>query len=672
LEEEGVKVHALEISSKFFWLGKLVHASRLTREIRPDVIQTWMPHADFFGTLLAPLARVRKIYWGVRNGTYNEVHSPLGTRLIVRLLAFLSWFAPDAIVSCSEAAVGSHVALGYNPGKFVVIPNGVDTRAFGPRRKNDALAPTSVFLIGMFARFHPQKDHYSFLKSISVLSQNGFRCDAILVGNGVDSNNVLLNRWIDELGIRKRVTLLGARTDVSELMNSVDLVVMCSTFGEGFPNVVAEAMATGTPCVVTDVGDALSIVGELGWQAETANPVDLASTIAEAYADIQLEPPNIGAIRAARISKNYSLRTMVERFDSLYDLVSIAFLTRYSIQGASSRVRALQYVPQFSRRRVSVFQSSLIPAGSYSSDLYGPIKVLGLYMEFTRAIWAARRYDRVWIEGELFPYIPWFLESLAHGILNSVVVDYDDAVYLRYSSHPSRIVRLLLGKKFQKVVGNADLVLLGNQFLKQKALETVSESKVLVIPSSINLDRYSSEATAENLGANKRIGWIGTQSTWDKYCDPLRELFIQVAERNHAIFTVIGPKIDYQSANFEAFEWSLKTEVGLLKALTVGVMPLDDSEWSLGKCGYKILQYMGSGVPVVASGFGANLEIIKHGVNGLLVSDDEGWGDAIEFLLKNPRAREKMAARALETVAASYSTAQSFIAMEDALRGPLR
>lgn len=335
LEEEGVKVHALGISSKFLWLGKLVHASRLTREIRPDVIQTWMPHADFFGTLLAALSRVRKIYWGVRNGTYNEVHSPLGTRLIVRLLAFLSWFAPDAIVSCSEAAVASHVALGYNPGKFVVIPNGVDTRAFGPRKKNDALAPTSVFLIGMFARFHPQKDHYSFLKSISVLSQNGFRCDAILVGNGVDSNNVLLNRWIDELGIRKRVTLLGARTDVSELMNSVDLVVMCSTFGEGFPNVVAEAMATGTPCVVTDVGDALSIVGELGWQAEPANPVDLASTIAEAYADIQLEPPNIRAIRAARISKNYSLRTMVERFDSLYDLVSIAFLTRYSIQGAS-------------------------------------------------------------------------------------------------------------------------------------------------------------------------------------------------------------------------------------------------------------------------------------------------------------------------------------------------
>jgi len=293
-------------------------------------------------------------------------------------------------------------------------------------------------------------------------------------------------------------------------------------------------------------------------------------------------------------------------------------------------------------------------------------------MELTRAIWAARRYDRVWIEGELFPYIPWFLESLAHGILTSVVVDYDDAVYLRYSSHPSRIVRLLLGKKFQKVVGNADLVLVGNQFLKQKALETVSESKVLVIPSSINLDRYSSEATAENLGANKRIGWIGTQSTPDKYCDPLRELFIQVAERNHAIYTVIGPKIDYQSANFEAVEWSLKTEVGLLKAFTVGVMPLDDSEWSLGKCGYKILQYMGSGVPVVASGFGANLEIIEHGVNGLLVSDDEGWGDAIEFLLKNPRARQKMAARALETVGASYSTAQSFIAMEDALRGPLR
>lgn len=328
LQAAGVEVYCLGMPRGRVTASGLTRLWRLLRERRPDVVQTWMYHADLVGGVVARLAGVQAVCWGIRNTTLPPGVSARGTILVARLCACLSGRVPRAIVSCSHEAVRVHRTLGYAARKFVVIPNGYDLARFAPdaaarqrlRAQWDLADETP--LIGMVARFDPQKDHATLVSALARLARAGMPFCCVLAGTGVDDGNPALCRAIDDAGLARNLRLLGQRDDVPAVMNALDVHVLSSR-GEAFPNVLAEAMACGTPCVTTDVGDAALIVGDTGWVVAPRDPDALAGALAEALAARNDSAAWQARRRAARehVALHFDIERMVQSYRALWQRV---------------------------------------------------------------------------------------------------------------------------------------------------------------------------------------------------------------------------------------------------------------------------------------------------------------------------------------------------------------
>lgn len=250
---------------------------------RPDIVQTWLYHADLFGGVSAYILGYRSIFWNIRNFNTSPKALKLSTRIIVRINLLLSHFIPAYIISVSGEATKHHIALGFKKDIFINIPNGYDFRYLEDVSEDlKSLKSSNNFLIGLVARFDPQKDHFNLLKALQILKNSNVDFHCILVGQGMNRNNLKILNVISNLKLEEHVTLLGRRDDVQGIMQILDLHVL-SSLGEAFPNVLVEAMGNRTPCVSTNVGDSGFIMGDLGWVVEPENPEKLARAIAEAY-----------------------------------------------------------------------------------------------------------------------------------------------------------------------------------------------------------------------------------------------------------------------------------------------------------------------------------------------------------------------------------------------------
>lgn len=325
LEAAGVPVTCLGMPQGRMTFAGLRQLWRLLRHEKPQVVQTWMYHGDLIGGLVARLAGVRRVIWGIRHSTLEPGKSRRATIVIARLNALLSRWVPEKIVCCAERARKVHHALGYAPDKLLVIPNGYDLGRFRP----DPLARAQLRLewgvddetplLGMVGRFDPQKDHENLLHALSRLKGAGrpFRC--VLVGRGMDESNAQLAVWLERYGLRADVTLLGQRSDVPAVMSALDVHVLSSS-AEAFPNVLAEAMACGTPCVTTDVGDAHAIVGDTGWIVPPADARQLALGLGVALTareDAVLWRMRCNAVRH-RVEQNFSLGKMIASYHDVW------------------------------------------------------------------------------------------------------------------------------------------------------------------------------------------------------------------------------------------------------------------------------------------------------------------------------------------------------------------
>lgn len=254
-------------------------------------------------------------------------HSKRNTIWVARLCAGLSRWVPARIVCCAQAAQSVHAALGYDVRRMVVIPNGYDLSSFAP----DPLVRTSLRedwdisdnlpLLGMVARFDPYKDHGNLLAALAHLKARGLDFKVVLIGTGIDANNTLLVQQISAACLSECVRLLGPRNDVPAIMNALDLHVLSSAAG-AFPNVLAEAMACGTPCVTTDVGDAARIVGDTGWVVPPRNSLALADAVAEAITALQDAPNWNLRMQCARqrIVQEFAIFRMVERYKQIWQV----------------------------------------------------------------------------------------------------------------------------------------------------------------------------------------------------------------------------------------------------------------------------------------------------------------------------------------------------------------
>ncbi|MGB6241451.1 MAG: glycosyltransferase [Castellaniella sp.] len=324
LRELGCIVYSLDAYSGLSAIWGLFKLRRIIKEQAPDAVQTWMYHADFLGSLAARLAGCSAIYWGVHNTNLFFGKTRWTTFLVAKINSFFSYWIPAKIIFCAKKSREFHLEFGYCDERSVVIHNGYDTDFFCPDLGARAEVrrgwgvPDDFPVIGLVARLDPDKDHDNLLAAISILRAKGGRFKCVLVGSGLSINNpdLLCKMKSHELDNDPDVILAGQRPDIQRVMNALDIHVLSSS-SEAFPNVLCEAMACGTPCVTTDVGDAALIVADTGWIVPSGRPVELAETIGQALKEY-LSDQNAWRDRQRRarhrIVDNFSIESMVEAY----------------------------------------------------------------------------------------------------------------------------------------------------------------------------------------------------------------------------------------------------------------------------------------------------------------------------------------------------------------------
>lgn len=310
LMELGIPVEALNMRPGPSFLLAFVRLSLLIRSLRPDIVQTWMYHADLFGGVAARLAGARRVVWGLRHANLDPEQNKRGTLAVAKFCARLSGVLPTAIVSCSQAARRTHVGLGYRDDLFTILPNGIELDNFRPDKtarwalRDELGLPHETPLIGCVARFDQLKNHRGFFHAAGLVHDKRPDVHFILAGTGMAADNAQLCVWRDAAGVASTTHLLGERGDMPKLMAGLD-VLASSSWGEAFPNVLAEAMACGVPCAATDAGDSAEIVGDTGRIVAVGDMPALAAAMLEL----------VEATAASRVARSAEARQrIVDRF----------------------------------------------------------------------------------------------------------------------------------------------------------------------------------------------------------------------------------------------------------------------------------------------------------------------------------------------------------------------
>lgn len=333
--------------------------------------------------------------------------------------------------------------------------------------------------------------------------------------------------------------------------------------------------------------------------------------------------------------------------------------TRYGRLGASSRLRSLQYLPWLEAAGIScnvqpLFSDEMLST-KYCVGRYRFSTLLRVYAQRISKLLQRQRFDLVWIEKEALPWLPAWLESrLLHGI--PYVLDYDDALFHNYDRHRSEWVRLFLGHRLDYLMARARLVLGGNDYLAQRARDA-GASWVEVIPTVIDLDRYVVKRRGGTQGSVPRVVWIGSPST-TRYLAAIEAPLSSLSRYLSFKLRVIGGTVDMPGVDVECIRWTEDTEVASIAQCDVGIMPLNASPWELGKCGYKLIQYMACGLSVVASPIGVNAQIVRDGENGFLANSADTWTNRLGQLLRDPDLRTAMGDAGRQRVEAEYCVQQ--------------
>ena len=325
LSAAGIEVHCMHFSKNWMSLTGIYRLWRLLNNKHPNVVQTWMYHANLIGGLVARIAGISNINWGIHHSNLTPSANKRRTLWIVRICAVLSNSTPFRVICCSQRAIESHKQIGYNAKKFRLIPNGYDLMRLLPsisariNLRTELNLPNDVPIIGMVARFDTQKDHANLLCALSQIKRQGQSFQCLLIGSGMDTSNLTLGNWLIQYDLADRVTLLGRRNDINAVMNALDIHVL-SSLGEAFPNVLAESMACGTPCVTTDVGDAAYIVGETGWVVPPKDSHALAQGIQSALIALTDTDAWQARQQAARqrIKNNFTIEHVVGMYDAVW------------------------------------------------------------------------------------------------------------------------------------------------------------------------------------------------------------------------------------------------------------------------------------------------------------------------------------------------------------------
>ncbi|MCR4378611.1 MAG: glycosyltransferase [Rhodospirillales bacterium] len=302
----------------------VAHLGAELRSQKPDLVQTWMYHADLIGGIAARLTTSAPVLWNLRQSTLDETHSKKSTIRTAMACARLSSSLPSAIVCGSHSACRVHTELGYDAANMVVLNNGFDTNVYShsPEQRAAFRAKLGItedtILIGNPSRYDPQKDHRMFLQAAARVAQKVPNAHFVLCGDSITSENQELSSIIKEQGLSERVHILGTLKDINPFYSAIDILVLSSAYGEGAPNVIGEAMSAEVPCVATDVGDSAYLIDDTGLIVPARNAHALADAVVSLSQDSCDTRKAKGQAARLRIKHHFPLTTMVRRYEDLY------------------------------------------------------------------------------------------------------------------------------------------------------------------------------------------------------------------------------------------------------------------------------------------------------------------------------------------------------------------
>jgi len=322
-ESIGIPVLTCDMQPGRSNLANFFTLIRHLRRVKPDVVQTWLYHSDFLGGIAARLLGHSRVVWNIRHNNLDPDKNKSHTLWTVRINAILSRWVPETIICNSGNSADVHQSIGFDHSRFTIIPNGFDVQQFKPdasaRRevREELSIPDETPLVGLIARFDAQKNHQGFIEAASLIANQHPNARFVLAGTDASWDTHALSSWIDARGLRGRMFLLGRRDDIYRITASLDVAVSTS-WGEGFPNAVGEAMASGVPCVVTDVGDCSFIVGDTGYVVQAGQMSALAQQVCVLLDMPKHARAELGARARQRIVDRFLLHDIIHQYEQLY------------------------------------------------------------------------------------------------------------------------------------------------------------------------------------------------------------------------------------------------------------------------------------------------------------------------------------------------------------------
>jgi glycosyltransferase involved in cell wall biosynthesis len=338
--------------------------------------------------------------------------------------------------------------------------------------------------------------------------------------------------------------------------------------------------------------------------------------------------------------------------------VRVAAFTKYGSMAASTRQRLIQYLPHLAAAGIDVDHRPLLPddyvRGVATGQRYPHARTLVAYVKRLRQLVSVTDADLIWVYAELFPFLPGSWEKLAFRSGKPVVYDCDDAFFHTYDSHPAPWARRMLAGKMEPLLRGAAAAGCGNSYLETYVSKFCGNT--MLLPTVVDSSLYG-PAPGPRPDRPVTIGWIGSPSTWP-YMRPILPVLRALAESRGIRVRVVGAGPAARADAFpglDLIEWSEAREIEDVRAMDIGVMPLPDDIWALGKCGYKLIQYMACALPVVASPIGVNCEIVSPGENGFLATGESHWRDSLVRLIDDPDLRRTFGAAGRLRVEERYS-----------------
>jgi len=321
---------------------------------------------------------------------------------------------------------------------------------------------------------------------------------------------------------------------------------------------------------------------------------------------------------------------------------SILVLTMYGDLAASSRQRVGQYIEILQKNNFNIQVEPLFP-NEYLEDIFNTkkpsfIKILYWYLKRLNIVVRSSNFDLVWIQYELFPQLPSIFESIILFCNKNFILDYDDAIFHKYDLWGNSFSRLFLRKKLELLASKSKAIICGNSYIKEWADKHCQNT--VLIPTVINFEKYNGFKVKKS-NSLPVIGWIGSPATW-LYMEPLIELLDELSSTHNFEILIVGSGHHIDLQNFTFKSWNEESEISDIASMDIGIMPLFEDPWALGKCGYKLIQYMACSKPVIASPVGVNCNIVEEGVNGFFANTADEWKAAIIKLVSDKNLRNSM------------------------------